>query len=90
METQKETIDRIERESNNMACEGSGSRMRLIFIPVLVFMRSLFLKGALFRGVAGLKEAVNEWALYFMTESKRYEKSYADDSEMKKRCRNFG
>ncbi len=90
METQKEAIDRIERASNEMACEGSGSRIRLIVVPVAVLVRSLFFKGALFRSVPGLKDAVNEWALYFLTESKRYEKSYANDSEMKKRCCDFG
>lgn len=50
--------------------------LRLVFLPVLALAGGLFLRGGLFRGVEGLKEAVNGAALSFVTEARRYEKFY--------------
>ncbi len=54
---------------------------RLLLFPVIRFVRSIMSKDGLPRGMTGLKRAVNDCALEFVTEAKRYEKSYKDDNK---------
>lgn len=98
MEPQADAIRRIDEESTqSVRSEPAGTpkpgssvmALRLIFIPSGKFLKSYVLKGGVFRGIDGLKSAVNEWALSFSIEAKRYEKHYADDTELKKRARDF-
>ncbi len=89
MESQKDAIEKIEKESSRRAEEGRGSFLRLFFIPQAKLLKSLFLRGMIFKGVAGLKFAFNEWALLFVTEAKRYEKTFRDKTRLEQDSKDF-
>lgn len=79
MADQGEIVRQIDEKSAR-AAERAGRPSRAALVLGLVFpsgfalARGLFLRGGLFRGAEGLKEAVNEAALSFVTGAKRYEK----------------
>lgn len=89
MKPQGEIIKEIDETSSQESKTKPASLIRLIFLPPIVLFKKLILSGALFRGVAGLKQAVNASALCFVTEAKRYERDYKDTSEMDKDSKDF-
>lgn len=97
MEPQAEAVRNVD-EASTMAANGLSGKfrpgrltmaLRLVFPPALEFIGVFVVKGGMFRGVDGLKSAVNAWALSFATEAKRYEKYYADDTALKSRAGDF-
>ncbi len=96
MEPQADAVRNID-DASTKAAELPGElkpgrlamAFRLVFPPAAEFLGVFVLKGGAFRGVDGLKSAVNAWALSFTTQAKRYEKHYADDTALKARARDF-
>ena len=96
MEPQADAVRNID-EASTKAVELSGElkpgrlamAFRLVFTPAARFLGVFIIKGSAFKGVEGFKSAVNAWALSFATESKRYEKHYADDTALKSCARDF-
>ncbi len=81
MESQGEIIRRLDEQTDHIAQAAGGGRVSTIssfisltLFPALTFIKTLTLGGALFRGVEGLREAGNAWALDFVTRAKQYEK----------------
>lgn len=97
MEPQADIVRDIDSASTNavagLSVEPKPTRLAmafgLLFPPAMRFANEFIAKGGALRGVEGLKSAVNAWALTFATNAKRYEKYYADDTELKTRARDF-
>ena len=97
MEQQADAVRYIDEASTKVVDALSGESkpgrlamaLRLVFTPALRFANEFIVKGGVFRGIEGLKSAVNAWALSFATQAKRYEKHYADDTALKARARDF-
>lgn len=97
VEQQADAVRRIDEASTKSAKELSGEpkpgrlelALGLVFQPAAIFANEFIVKGGVLRGIEGLKSSVNAWALSFATQAKRYEKHYADDTELKARARDF-
>jgi hypothetical protein len=97
VEQQADAVRRIDEVSTKSASQLSGEpkpgrlalTFGLVFPPTARFANEFIVKGGALRGIEGLKSAVNAWALSFATNAKRYEKHYADDTELKARARDF-
>lgn len=89
MKPQSEIIKEIDEKSEIDEKAKPASMLRLIFIAPLMLIYGLILKGGLFMGVKGLKQAVNQSAAGFVTEAKRYEKDHGDKTEQKRASKDF-
>ena len=97
MEPQADAVRNIDSASAKAVASLSGEpkpgrlamAFCLVFPPAASFAKEFIVKGGALRGVEGLKTAVNAWALSFATQAKRYEKHYADYTELKARARDF-
>ncbi len=89
MKPQAEIIKEIDKISSQNSRNKPSSIARLIFLPPARLFKELIFKGALFRGVSGIKQAVNASALSFATEAKKYERDHKDTSEMERDSKDF-
>ena len=89
MKPQAEIVEEIDKTSTQDSELGSVSVASLIFLPPALLFKELIFKGGLFRGVAGVKQAVNASVLCFVTLAKRYERGFKNTSEMEKDSKDF-
>jgi len=97
MQSQNEVIKRIDHDSGaavqTLAGENGNNRavivLRLIFLPVISFFRQMVSAEESSGGSFNFYNCVNQAALKFIIEAKRYEKMYSDKIKPVQDSRDF-
>jgi len=96
MASQAEVINEINIRSDKAAAAGCPKRsaalfaLRLVTLPSLAFVRSFLAGGGPFGGMEAFRQAVNNWAVEFVSEAKCYESAHADKEKSIIESRDFG